>query len=132
MTGIPGLASRTLTEVRSRLRGPGVEAAQSPWLSDAPQRLDEGSDAFGVEGLVDRLARTIASARPPFTLSLSGTWGVGKSTVALAVVERLRADGVPAVLIDAWTEDVSTLRRTIVVAVGAALRHPDDVGVQTT
>jgi hypothetical protein len=96
-----------------------------PFLSDAPADLTE--DAFGVTPIVDRLTVTLATTAPPFTLSLSGSWGIGKSTVAEAVVSRLNSVGTPAVLIDAWTEDTKNLRRTLVIKVGAAIRARGDL-----
>lgn len=95
-----------------------------PFLSDTPADLSE--DAFGVAPIVDRLTATLATIAPPFTLSLSGSWGIGKSTVAEAVVSNLNGSGTPAVLIDAWTEDTKNLRRTLVIKVGAALRARSD------
>lgn len=97
------------------------------WLRDEPLDL-RNDDQFGVSQLVDRLVGLLARAKPPFTLSLSGAWGVGKSTVADAVVERLKDHGVRAVKVDAWTQDVAQLRRSVVIKVGAALQSgtPED------
>lgn len=102
---------------------PGMDAAreQPRWLRDEPLDLRR-DDQFGVDQLVDRLVALLAQAKPPFTLSLSGAWGVGKSTVANAVVSRLRERKVRAVKVDAWTQDVSQLRRNVVIKVGAALK----------
>ena len=80
------------------------------------------SDQFGVDRLVDRLVDLLARAKAPFTLSLSGAWGVGKSTVADAIIKRLRDRDIRAVKIDAWTRDVAQLRRSVVIEVGAALK----------
>jgi hypothetical protein len=91
------------------------------WLRDEPLDL-RSEDQFGVDQLVDRLVGLLARAKPPFTLSLSGAWGVGKSTVADAIVERLKDRGVRAVKVDAWTQDVTQLRRSVVIKVGAALQ----------
>ena len=99
----------------------GSPEPAAPWLSDAPPDLSTSKDAFGVEEIIDGLVETIAAARPPFTLSLSGSWGIGKSTVAEALVGRMRAKKMAAVLIDAWTEDVTTLRRSLIIAVAAAM-----------
>lgn len=91
------------------------------WLRD--ERVDlRKDDQFGVDALVDRLVGLLAKAKPPFTLSLSGAWGVGKSTVAEAIVERLKDHKVRAVKVDAWTQDVKQLRRSVVIKVGAALK----------
>lgn len=91
------------------------------WLRDEPVDLRK-DDQFGVDQLVDRLVGLLARAKPPFTLSLSGAWGVGKSTVADAIVERLTEHKVRAVKVDTWSQDVKQLRRSVVVKVGAALK----------
>lgn len=100
----------------------GAEGMTEPrWLRD--ERVDlRKDDQFGVNALVDRLVGLLAKAKPPFTLSLSGAWGVGKSTVAEAIVERLKDRKVRAVKVDAWTQDVKQLRRSVVIKVGAALK----------
>lgn len=72
---------------------------------------------------VRRFADLLAASPKPLTIALSGSWGVGKTTVA----EGLRAvfadrNNVPFCLLDLWSEDVGRLRRTLVVEVGAALR----------
>jgi hypothetical protein len=95
------------------------------WLRD--ERVDlRKDDQFGVDQLVDRLVGLLARAKPPFTLSLSGAWGVGKSTIADAIVERLKERKVRAVKVDAWTQDVKQLRRSVVIEVGAALMTGSD------
>ena len=97
------------------------EARQSSWLTD--ESLDLAvSDAFDVSAFVDRLADLVEAGDPPFTVSLSGSWGLGKSTVAEGLMARVKSRGIPGVLIDAWTEDVEHLRRTLAIAVGAELR----------
>ncbi|GIW20262.1 MAG: hypothetical protein KatS3mg065_0558 [Chloroflexota bacterium] len=70
------------------------------------------------------MADLVARAEPPFTIALSGGWGVGKSTIARSLVNTLRRRRVPAVLVDAWTEDSPNLRRSLVVAVAAATELP--------
>jgi hypothetical protein len=100
------------------------------WLTDGSVDL-EVEDAFDVSAFVDRLAAMVESGDPPFTISLSGSWGVGKSTIAEALLTRLRGRAIPGALVDAWTEDVVHLRRTLAITVGAELRggaaHRDDV-----
>ncbi len=97
------------------------EARQRSWLTD--ESLDLAvSDAFDVSAFVDRLADLVEAGDPPFTVSLSGSWGLGKSTIAEGLLARVKSRGIPGVLIDAWTEDVEHLRRTLAIAVGAELR----------
>jgi hypothetical protein len=108
-----------------------TDLPERPWLSDEPIRLyrkdgEPTEEAFGVEDLITGLARIVETAKPPFTLSLSGTWGIGKSTVAQGVVDCLnKGRRTPAALVDLWTQDLSQLRRTLVVTVGAALTEHD-------
>lgn len=90
------------------------------WLPERPLKFPQ-EDAFGVDGLIDQLVEQLVAAQPPFAVSLSGSWGVGKSTVAQEVVRRLRTRDVRCILVDAWTLDVRHLRRHLVVEVGAAL-----------
>jgi hypothetical protein len=94
---------------------------QPRWLRDEPLDLRR-DDQFGVDQLVDRLVALLARAKPPFTLSLSGAWGVGKSTIADAIVDRLKESKVRAAKVDAWSQDVAQLRRSVVIKVGAALK----------
>jgi hypothetical protein len=104
----------------------GSRMGEPRWLRDEPVDLRK-DDQFGVDELVDRLVGLLAKAKPPFTLSLSGAWGVGKSTVADAIVTRLKNErGVRAVKVDAWTLDVKQMRRSVVIEVGAALRSGSD------
>lgn len=117
-----GIRGRLPAAIANRLPGGKREQPRAPWLSDAPPDLTATKDAFGVDEIIDGLVHLLADARPPFTLSLSGSWGIGKSTVAEAVVKRLQDRGEAAVLVDAWTEDIPTLRRSLVVAVAAALQ----------
>ena len=94
------------------------------WLPDRDLVFPE-DDAFGVDQLIDDLASQLVDAQPPFAVSLSGSWGVGKSTVAKEIVKRLRARDVRCIFLDAWTLDVRHLRRHLVVEVGAALQTSD-------
>ena len=112
------------------------QAAPAPryWLRDEPPDLND-SDAFAVSRMVDRLVSLVKASPAPFTLSLSGSWGIGKSTIAEALVKRVRVGPEPmkACLVDAWTEDVDHLRRTLAIAVGAELRggeeHREEVAI---
>jgi hypothetical protein len=100
--------------------------ANEYWLSDAPPDITvPGTDAFDVERHVRRLAELIEAADPPFTLSLSGDWGIGKTTLANAV---MNVYGGSSGYVDVWSADVANLRRAIAIEVGAAARGgtPDD------
>lgn len=104
-------------------------AAARYWLQDQPPDLNApGGDAFAVSPLVDRLAKLVKASPAPFTLSLSGSWGIGKSTIAEALIKRVREqpNAMKACLVDAWSEDIEHLRRTLAIAVGAELRSGDE------
>jgi len=108
-----------------RARGATAMAEIRSWLTDASLNLEQ-DDAFDVHELVERLANLVEGGDPPFTISLSGSWGVGKSTVAEGLVGELKKKGIPGVIVDAWTEDIEHLRRSLAVQVGAQLsRKPD-------
>jgi hypothetical protein len=116
---------------------PAVDPPVSPpqyWLQDQPPDLEEaGGDAFAVSALVNRLVTLVKASPAPFTLSLSGSWGIGKSTIAETLIKRVRKDpnSMKACLVDAWGEDIDHLRRTLAIAVGAELmggeEHRDEV-----
>lgn len=93
------------------------------WVRDELPNIGEDTelDEFGVTRIVEPLCIQIESTEVPFTISLSGSWGVGKSTIAAAVVRRLRARGTAACYIDAWNEDVEGLRRRLAVEVGTQM-----------
>ncbi len=94
---------------------------RSYWSRDDAPNLTSG-DFFGVSSFVSRLADLLTVSPKPLTVALSGSWGVGKTTVAEGLKRALSAGNVPFCLVDLWSEDVSRLRRTLVVEVGAALR----------
>ena len=86
-----------------------------------PDGSPAGVDRFGGKEIAEHLGRIIEKAEPPYTISLSGSWGVGKTWVAKRLHAILRPLNVPVVWIDLWTEDVSELRRTLAVEVAVKL-----------
>lgn len=96
-------------------------ASVGSWLPDAEVEFP-AADAFGVDKLIDQLADQLVTAKPPFAISLSGSWGVGKSTIAHELTKRLRKRDLRCIYLDTWTLDVRHLRRHLVVEIGAALR----------
>ncbi len=107
-------------------RDPATDSAK-PSMSWLPDRDLEfpADDAFGVDRLIGQLVEQLVDARPPFAVSLSGSWGVGKSTIAREVVKGLRKQDVRCVYLDVWTLDVRHLRRHLVVEIGGALESSD-------
>ncbi len=77
-------------------------------------------DRFGTAEIAQRLAKVVQRVEPPYTISLSGAWGVGKTWVAKRLKSELRAT-VPVVEVDLWTEDIEQLRRSLAVEVAAHL-----------
>jgi len=108
------------------------DSEQAPrWLRD--QRIDlTDADQFDVLPLVEKLVELLIQAPTPFTLSLSGAWGVGKSAIAETAQGLLRGRGIAVCYVDAWSEETESLRRTIVIQAGARLtgREQSDVAGQ--
>jgi hypothetical protein len=77
-------------------------------------------DRFGTSEIAKRLAGIVEQMEPPYTISLSGPWGVGKTWVAKRLKTVLRA-AVAVVEVDLWTEDIDLLRRTLAVEVAVRL-----------
>ena len=50
--------------------------------------------------MAERIADILRAIEPPFTISLSGSWGVGKTSLVEEVERRL--PGARIVLVDAW------------------------------
>jgi hypothetical protein len=94
-----------------------------------PLLKDEGpvSDRFGSGDIAKRLADIIETTDPPFTISLSGAWGVGKTTLAKQLKDELgrRSTGaqrIRVVEVDLWTEDLANLRRRLALEVAVELQ----------
>jgi KAP family P-loop domain len=84
-------------------------------------------DRFGSQAVADGLADVIQKVEPPFTISISGTWGVGKTTLAKQLRDRLKEhkpddERVRCVEIDLWAEDVANLRRLVALKVAVGLQ----------
>jgi hypothetical protein len=91
-----------------------------------PEDLD--GDPFRVRPVAERIVSVIEAVEPPFTISLSGSWGVGKSTLVDEVQRRLPRARIA--FIDAWTEDLPQLRRKLAVELGAAIADDRDENSQ--
>jgi hypothetical protein len=78
-------------------------------------------DAFGSGDLAGRLARLVLGVQPPYAVSISGEWGIGKTTLMHQLLRALRSlENEPplAVELDLWSEDIEDLRRAIAIEVG--------------
>ena len=78
-------------------------------------------DRFGTSEIAERLARIVERMEPPYTISLSGSWGVGKTWVARRLRRLLKRQHIPVVEVDLWTQDIDELRRTLAVEVAVQL-----------
>lgn len=83
-------------------------------------------DRFGSLDVAKGLADVIEKVEPPFTISISGSWGVGKTTLAKQLRARLEAHvphaaRVRCVEIDLWAEDIADLRRRVALEVAVEL-----------
>jgi hypothetical protein len=58
---------------------------------------------------------------PPYTISISGEWGVGKTTLMDQMLDAMRKadEKALAVRLDLWCADIDDLRRAIAIEVGA-------------
>lgn len=91
---------------------------------DEPDDGKDPPDRFATKGIAERLAAVIERIEPPYTVSLSGSWGVGKTWVAKRLPSLLKGK-VPVVEVDLWSEDISELRRTLAVEVAVRLAEPN-------
>jgi hypothetical protein len=81
--------------------------------------IDDANEPFGIDAIAQRLAKMVTAAMPPLTISLSGEWGVGKTTLVARVIEKLPRDFAHAA-IDLWTSDPRELRQALAIEIGAA------------
>ncbi len=89
-------------------------------LHDPEPRTAPPGDAFGSKDLAARLAKVVLAAEPPFTVSISGEWGVGKTALTEQMMEFLPKGFVVARL-DLWAQDPATLTRSLAVELGTQL-----------
>jgi KAP family P-loop domain len=95
---------------------------------EPPFREPPADDAFGSGDIAKRLVQVLLRARPPYTISISGVWGIGKTTLidqTLSELSKVKPSSL-AVRIDLWSEDIADLRRAIAIEVGAV----DQVGAE--
>ncbi len=99
------------------------------FLTDAPVRLDDDSDAFSHADYAAAVTVALQQAQPPWTLGLFGSWGTGKTTILDEVRTRLVADGVAVVTFDAWHHDEPRpLRRAFITEVATTLAADKRLG----
>jgi hypothetical protein len=115
--------------------GPGDQRLVANLIKSKPPvplLKDDGPvfDRFGSGEIAKRLASVIETVDPPFTISLSGAWGVGKTTLAKQLKDELArraggTKGIRVVEVDLWTEDLANLRRRLALEVAVELQGVD-------
>ena len=101
---------------RQRVTMMSEEATERTWyLKDEPlPHLGEG-DLFRHRAYVRLLTQAINELKPPFTLGVFGSWGVGKTSIVNHLQEQAKDDNdlkdTTAVNIDVWKYEGDSLRR---------------------
>lgn len=110
--------------------GPSDFALSAILEASPPAKLlhdeEQEEDRFGSLEIARRLVPLIRRVPPPFTISVSGAWGVGKTTLMRRVADLLREEEshpnrIPVIEVDLWTEDLGDLRRRLALEVAVAL-----------
>jgi hypothetical protein len=95
----------------------------------SPLLLDEQAtdDRFGSAEVTNRLAPILQQIDPPYTVSISGPWGVGKTTLTRSLKIQLEdaskppQERVPVIEVDLWSRDLTDLRRTLALEAAVSL-----------
>jgi predicted ATPase/DNA-binding winged helix-turn-helix (wHTH) protein len=108
-----------VAQTTSRLSTRGMERAPL-----RPQRLPlQIARVVGREAVVEALAQEVKHRR---LLSLVGPGGIGKTTVALAIAERLKGEFDAIAFIDLAMEDGAQMSAGVAAALGLSLRPQQD------
>lgn len=75
---------------------------------DEPKTGKAEPDRFGTGDVAKRLSAIVEQVEPPYTISLSGSWGVGKTWVAKRLHFLLK-DKLPVVELDLWSRSDSII-----------------------
>lgn len=89
------------------------ETERTWYLKDEPLTDLGEEDRFSHRAYVNLLTQAITELKPPFTLGVFGSWGVGKTTIVNGLRDRLgQSDSnTRAVTIDVWKYQGDSLRR---------------------
>jgi hypothetical protein len=105
LLGIPCLFLSGYHAIRARKgnRPPPKESIEEVGVSDEPLRWDS-PDARVLKPLAGSLSRFLrnVNTKPPLTISITGGWGSGKSSLMMLLMEDLRRFGGRAVWFNAW------------------------------
>lgn len=88
------------------------------YIPDKEINLDEHGDLIGTKPYVDSLYSVIKSCDTPFTIGLLGGWGVGKSSIAKTLQERInnnQEEDVKVFIYNAWKYSGDSFRRTFLL-----------------
>jgi hypothetical protein len=91
-----------------------VQETERTWyLKDEPLTDLGNQDRFSHRAYVNLLTEAITELKPPFTLGVFGSWGVGKTSIVNDLRDRLSQSDVNtiAVAIDVWKYQDDSLRR---------------------
>lgn len=89
------------------------ETERTWYLKDEPLTDLGNQDRFSHRAYVNLLTEAITELKPPFTLGVFGSWGVGKTSIVNDLRDRLSQSDVNtrAVAIDVWKYQDDSLRR---------------------
>jgi Cdc6-like AAA superfamily ATPase len=81
-------------------------------------------DAFGSEEIATRLIDIVHKISAPYSISISGSWGVGKTTLIDQMNHKMIKSDPELMLINInlWKENVENIRRKIVIEIGTVLK----------
>jgi KAP family P-loop domain len=99
---------------------PKSDPKHAPFIGDEPVTLDR--DAFGHRDYARALADMARDDKPPLTIGVFGSWGVGKSTIVAGLKDEL-AGKVAFAYFDAWRYEEDSLRRQFLRDVGRELKE---------
>lgn len=94
-----------------------------------------GNDVLRTAHVADALHAVIQRSRPPLTIGLFGTWGIGKSTILGqldrqlghgAVTHELTGQPITSVLFDVWKYEEDVLRRQLLLTIATRLYSKGD------
>jgi hypothetical protein len=91
-------------------------------IADKPLNLKgEEELRFGHGRIANVICDLFNSTKPPFTLGLFGSWGVGKSTIINRIVNNFKGTKIRTVFFDVWKYDDDSLRRQLLIKLDGEL-----------
>ena len=87
------------------------------WFFTDDVLTDEAEDKFGHTSFVETLKRILSECTPPFSIGVFGTWGLGKSTIAKFLENKIKNENWETVNINLWKYSSKSLRRIILIEI---------------